>query len=96
MKNDKTYNVIIKPLVTEKGTHQATAMNAYSFEVATWANKTQIKQAVENIYDVKVLSVRTSFRHGKPRRTRTNRMSATKHWKKAVVILHGDNHIDLF
>ena len=96
MKNDKTYNVIIKPLVTEKGTHQATAVNAYSFEVATWANKAQIKQAIEQIYDVKVLSVRTSFRHGKPRRTRINRMSATKHCKKAVVVLHGEYHIDLF
>ncbi len=96
MKKDKTYTVVIKPLVTEKGTFQATAMNAYPFEVATWANKTQIKLAIEHIYNVKVLSVRTSFRHGKPRRTRTNRMSATKHWKKAVVVLHGEYHIDLF
>jgi large subunit ribosomal protein L23 len=96
MKKDNTYSVIIKPLVTEKGTHQATAVNAYSFEVATWANKAQIKQAIEHIYDVKVVSVRTSFRHGKPRRTRINSMSATKHWKKAVVVLHGEYHIDLF
>ncbi len=96
MKKDNTYSIIIKPLVTEKGTHQSQALNAYSFEVATWANKTQIKQAVENIYDVKVLGVRTSTRHGKPRRTRINSMSATKHWKKAVVVLHDDYHIDLF
>lgn len=96
MKKDNTYSIIIKPLVTEKGTHQSQALNAYSFEVATWANKTQIKQAVENIYDVKVVGVRTSTRHGKPRRTRINKMSATKHWKKAVVLLHEDYHIDLF
>ncbi len=96
MKKDNTYSIIIKPLVTEKGTYQSQTLNAYSFEVATWANKTQIKQAVESIYTVKVLEVRTSVRHGKPRRTRTNRMSTTKHWKKAVVVLHEDNHIDLF
>jgi len=96
MKKDTTYNVVIKPLVTEKGTHQAQAVNAYSFEVATWANKVQIKKAIQDIYNVKVLSVRTSVRRGKPRRTKVNRMSATKHWKKAVVVLHSDYHIDLF
>ena len=96
MKKDTTYNVVIKPLVTEKGTHQAQSVNAYSFEVATWANKIQIKKAIQDIYNVKVLSVRTSVRRGKPRRTKINRMSATKHWKKAVVVLHPDNHIDLF
>jgi len=96
MHKDTTYNVVIRPLVTEKGTHQAQSVNAYSFEVATWANKTQIKQAIQDIYDVKVLSVRTSVRRGKPRRTRVNRMTSTRHWKKAVVVLHSDYHIDLF
>jgi len=91
-----TYNIIIKPLVTEKGTFQSQALNAYTFQVATWANKTEIKQAVETIYNVKVLSVRTSNRKGKPRRVRWNQWGATKHWKKAVVVLHEDHHIDLF
>ena len=95
MKHD-TYNIIIKPLVTEKGTFQSQALNAYTFQVATWANKTEIKQAVETIYNVKVLSVRTSNRKGKPRRVRWNQWGATKHWKKAVVVLHEDHHIDLF
>lgn len=93
---DSVYNIIIKPLITEKGTHQAEALNAYSFRVASWANKTQIKQAVEEIYRVKVLRVRTANRKGKPRRVRWNQWGATKHWKKAVVILHEDHHIDLF
>ena len=95
MKND-IYGILIRPLITEKGTHQATAMNAYSFQVAAWANKAQVKQAVETIYDVKVLEVRTSNRKGKPRRVRWNQWGATKHWKKAVVVLDPEHHIDLF
>ena len=94
MKNE-IYNIIIRPLVTEKGTHQAQAVNAYSFEVAPWANKAQIKLAIQDIYNVKVLSVRTSVRRGKPRRTRF-RWGQTKHWKKAVVVLDEKDHIDLF
>jgi len=93
---DNTYSIIIRPLVTEKGTHQSGALNAYTFQVATWANKTQIKRAVQDIYNVKVLGVRTSNRKGKPRRVRWNQWGATKHWKKAVVVLHEDHHIDLF
>ena len=94
MKSD-VYSVIIRPLVTEKGTFQSQALNAYAFEVAAGANKTQIKQAVEKIYDVRVLDVRTANRKGKPRRTGRTR-GKTRHWKKAVVVLHEDHHIDLF
>ena len=94
MKNDN-YNIIVRPLVTEKGTHQSQAMNAYAFEVAAAANKAQIKQAVEKIYNVKVVDVRTATRKGKPRRTGYT-WGTTSHWKKAVVVLHPDNRIDLF
>jgi large subunit ribosomal protein L23 len=89
------YSVVIRPLITEKGTHQSQRYNAYAFEVAADANKAQIKQAVEKIYNVRVLSVRTAHRKGKPRRTGL-RLSTTRHWKKAVVVLHPDHHIDLF
>jgi large subunit ribosomal protein L23 len=94
MKND-LFGVVIRPLVTEKGTHQSQTRNAYAFEVAAHANKTQIKQAVEKIYEVKVLDVRTANRKGKPRRA-GYRWGKTSHWKKAVVTLHADYHIDLF
>jgi len=87
--------IIIRPLVTEKGTFQSQALNAYAFEVAPRANKTQIKEAIEKIYNVKVLKVRSSNRSGKPRRTRYT-WGKTKGWKKAVVVLHPDHHIDLF
>ena len=89
------HSVIVRPLVTEKGTFQSEAMNAYAFQVNPQANKAQIKQAIEKIYDVKVLEVRTANRKGKPRRYRYKRGTTSK-WKKAVVVLHPDNHIDLF
>lgn len=89
------YQVVIRPLITEQSTHQSTALGAYAFQVHSKANKTQIKLAVEQIYDVKVVDVRTSNRKGKPRR-RGAIMSATSHWKKAVVVLDSDHHIDLF
>ena len=66
---DDIYRTIIRPLVTEKGTHQSQTLNAYPFEVAPEANKVQIKQAIEKIYDVKVVEERTATRKGKPRRT---------------------------
>jgi large subunit ribosomal protein L23 len=89
------YNIVVRPLVTEKGTWQSQSLNAYPFEVDPRANKTQIKQAVEKIYNVKVVNVRTATRKGKPRRAGAT-MGRTKHWKKAVVVLHEDYHIDLF
>jgi len=94
MKHD-IYTTIVRPLITEKGTHQSQTRNAYAFEVAPTANKVQIKQAVEKIYNVKVLDVRTANRKGKPRRVGM-RQGRTKHWKKAIVVLHEDHRIDLF
>jgi large subunit ribosomal protein L23 len=89
------YNVIIRPLITEQGMHFANTKGAYSFEVNRRANKAQIKNAVEKIYGVKVLKVRTANRTGKYRRRgRTTGMTAS--WKKAVVFLEPDYHIDLF
>jgi large subunit ribosomal protein L23 len=89
------YNIIIKPLVTEQGMHFANTKNAYSFEVNKKANKVQIRGAVERLYSVKVTDVRTANVRGKPRR-RGRTMGMTKSWKKAVVVLHEDYHIDLF
>lgn len=94
MKNT-IYGVVVRPLVTEKSTHQSQTRNAYTFEVAPGANKAQIKQAIEKIYAVKVLDVRTANRKGKLRRGGM-RWGTTRHWKKATVVLHEDNRIDLF
>ncbi len=89
------YNIIIKPLVTEQGMHFANTKNAYSFEVNKKANKVQIRNAVQRLYNVKVSDVRTANVKGKPRR-RGRTIGTTKSWKKAVVVLHPDYHIDLF
>ena len=89
------YNIIIRPLITEQGMHFANTKGAYSFEVNKKANKTQIKNAVEKIYDVKVSKVRTANQRGKYRRHGRN-FGLTTSWKKAVVFLKSDYHIDLF
>ena len=88
-------NVIIKPLVTEKSTHQQQTRNAYAFQVHPAANKVQVKQAVEKLYDVKVVDVRTMVRKGKPRRSR-HKMTTTPSWKRAVVTLEENSRIELF
>ena len=91
---DKT-DVIIKPLITEKSTHQQTVRNTYAFEVRKSANKHQIKIAVEKLYSVKVKDVRTMNRKGKPRRTRF-KVATTSDWKRAIVELQEDSRIELF
>jgi large subunit ribosomal protein L23 len=89
------YNIIIRPLITEQGVHFANTKGAYSFEVNTKANKVQIKNAVERIYGVKVHKVRTANRRGKERH-RGRTLGITPGWKKAIVFLEPDYHIDLF
>ena len=90
-----TYEVIVRPLITEQGMHLANVKSAYPFEVNQKANKAQIKNAVEKIYGVKVVKVCTANRRGK-RRRRGRTFGTTSQWKKAVVYLHADHHIDLF
>jgi large subunit ribosomal protein L23 len=88
-------NIIIKPLITEKSTHQQTTRNAYAFQVHADANKNQIKQAIEKLYEVKVRDVRTLVRKGKPRRSRTGSVK-TSDWKRAIVVLDENSRIELF
>jgi large subunit ribosomal protein L23 len=89
------FSVIIRPLVTEQGMHFANVKGAYSFEVNKRANKTEIKNAVEKIYGVKVDKVRTANHKGK-RRRKGRAYGVTSSWKKAVVYLEPEFHIDLF
>lgn len=88
-------SIIIKPLVTEKTTHQQQTRNAYAFQVHHEANKQQIRSAVEKLYAVKVVDVRTMIRKGKPRRNRYG-VSKTSDWKRAIVVLEENSRIDLF
>jgi large subunit ribosomal protein L23 len=89
------HQIILRPLVTEKGTHQFTRHNAYSFEVNRWATKTEIKAAVEDLFSVRVLAVRTQNRQGKRRRYRY-RFGKLPNWKKAIVTLHKEDKIEFF
>lgn len=89
------HQVILKPLVTEKGVHKSTRNNAYTFEVNKLATKEDIRGAVEKLFDVKVVKVATQNRKGKARRTRF-RMGSTGDWKKAIVTLDEEHRIDFF
>jgi large subunit ribosomal protein L23 len=89
------HQIILRPLVTEKGVHRSTRNNQYAFEVNSLADKSAIKEAVESVFNVKVLKVRTQTRKGKPRRHRM-KVGYTKDWKKALVTLDAESRIDFF
>lgn len=89
------HQVILRPLVTEKGTHVSARYNAYAFEVHAMANKTNIKEAVESLFGVRVVGVRTQTRVGKPRRSRAIYVQSPA-WKRAIVSIHKDDKITLF
>ena len=89
------HQVVVKPLVTEKGMHRSTRCNAYSFEINRLATKADVKRAVEELFEVRVLKVRTQNRKGKPRRTKMA-CGYTNNWKKAIVTLDPEHRIELF
>jgi large subunit ribosomal protein L23 len=89
------HEVLLRPLVTEKSIHRSTRNNAYAFEVNRNATKEDVKKAVEELFNVVVVAVRTQNRKGKPRRHRFH-LGYTKNWKKAIVTLHADHRIDFF
>jgi large subunit ribosomal protein L23 len=86
--------VIIKPIVSEKS-YALLAANKYTFRVHPDAHKTQIRQAVEEIFGVRVRDVRTMSVKSKPKR-RGYTSGRTRQWKKAIVELHPDDAIELF
>ncbi len=89
------YQVILRPLVTEKGTHLSEKRHQYQFQVNPSANKADIKNAVQVLWNVRVLDVRTQVYKGKPRRWKM-RLGRTGDWKKAIVKLHADDNIAFF
>lgn len=91
----KAHQVLLRPLVTEKGMHRSTRQNAYAFEVHRAATKDDVRRAVEELFNVKVVGVNTQNRKGKPRRTRY-RLGRTNDWKKAIVKLDSEHRIDFF
>jgi large subunit ribosomal protein L23 len=88
------YQIIKKPLHSEKSVEDRESANSYHFRVDKKANKIQIKEAVEKLFDVKILSVKTMNRSGKKRKYK-NKIYKTSSWKKAVVTLKDGDRIDL-
>ena len=91
----ESHQVILRPLVTEKGVQASEDLNQYTFEIAPVATKLDVRRAVEELFDVKVASVKTQSRKGKARRYRF-RNGKTRNWKKAIVTLAEDQKIDFY
>jgi len=89
------YQIVYRPLVTEKGTYLSESFNAYTFAVNPLASKIDIRAAVEKLWNVKVVNVRTQNRHGKTRRHKM-RTGTTKAWKKAIIQLDPESKISFF
>jgi len=87
-------SVVIRPVISEKS-YELLAANKYTFRVHDRAHKTQIRQAVEEIFRVRVLDVQTMNVRPKPKR-RGYTAGTTRRWKKAVVQLHAEDSIELF
>ena len=96
------HDVMVRPVITEKTTRQIDEGNTYTFIVAENANKIEISRAVEKLWDVTVLDVRTMRYPGKARRAFLGRMSKVREvgrrasFKKAVVTLAEGDHIELY
>ncbi|PLW94246.1 MAG: 50S ribosomal protein L23 [Marinilabiliales bacterium] len=91
--------VLIRPLITEKMTDKAEALNQYGFVVDKRANKHQIKSAIEELYDVTVTDVNTMVYLGKRKFRGTRRgwiSGRTKSFKKAIVTLKDGDIIDFY
>ena len=86
--------IVLRPLLNEKGEMLKEQVRAYPFEVARDANKIEIRQAIEKIFDnVKVIAVRTMNRRGKWRR-RGYKGGQTRAWKRALVFISKDSTIE--
>ena len=88
-------DVIIRPIITEHS-YDGMENGVYTFEVAKAANKIEIAQAVEELFNVKVVKVNTINVKAKPKRYRYTSKGLTRTWKKAMVTLKEGDKIELF
>jgi large subunit ribosomal protein L23 len=88
------YQIVKRPLSSEKSVGDRETSNSYHFEVDRKVNKIQVKEAIEKLFEVKVLAVRTLNKVGKTRKHR-NKIFKTSGWKKAIVTLKEGDRIDL-
>ena len=89
------YDIIKRPVITEKTSIQKEVSNQFTFEVDRMANRVEIKKAVEGIFNVKVAGVRTMQIKGKTKR-RGWIVGKRRDWKKAIVTLMPGERIDFF
>ncbi len=94
MNDQRIYQIIKAPLISEKAANIGDVANQHVFKVATDARKDEVKQAVEKIFNVKVAKVRTANVKGKTKR-QGMRIGKRKDWKKAYVSLEQGQEIDL-
>lgn len=97
MSKSKTYDILIKPIITEKSLKLVDEQNQYTFEVAREANKYMIKKAIETKFGVNVMKIRILHSHGK--RVTWGRLrikGRRKDVKKAIVTLKSSDTIDIF
>ncbi len=92
------YEVLRRPLVTEKTNYQVNSLHQYVFEVSSDATKTMVKDAIETIFDVKVLRVNIiNVPAKRSRRARSRRMVVRNQaYKKAVITLAPEDRIPIF
>jgi large subunit ribosomal protein L23 len=92
---EKIFNIIKRPVISEKSTALAEVANRYVFEVSPAASKPEIKAAVEQLFKVKVKAVNTSMMQGKNKRSGRFEFKRSN-WKKAVITLVAGQKIELF
>lgn len=90
------YDVLVRPLVTEKSNIMASDLNQYVFEVNLNANKVQIREAIEIIFEKRVKHVRTMIMPAKRGVRGRREYMRSKEWKKAIVTLQAGETIELF
>ncbi len=90
------FDILKKPILSEKTTSLHAELNKYTFMVYTTTNKIEIRRAVEKLFSVKVLSVETTMVRGKKRRVRYRKYGKTNDWKKAIVTLKKGDSIKVF
>jgi large subunit ribosomal protein L23 len=91
---DRMYRLVARPVVTEKGSNDTADRNAYHFRVPVDANKVEIRQAIERVFEVKVKKVNTNQVRGKERRRGWVR-GQKPDWKRARVVLAEGSTIDV-
>ena len=94
MNQERIFNVLVAPHVSEKAALNAESNNQYVFKVAIDAKKPEIKKAVESVFDVKVSNVQTSIAKGKVKRF-GQKIGRRKDWKKAYVTLAEGSTIEM-